>query len=51
VFTSYDDYFCSEVDMEAEVYLMLANLLVHTVLPGAVTIAEDVSGMPLLCRY
>lgn len=50
VFTSYDDYFSGEVDMQAEVYLMLANLLVHSVLPGGVTIAEDVSGMPLLCR-
>lgn len=29
---------------------MLANDLVHTLLPNAVTIAEDVSGMPTLCR-
>jgi 1,4-alpha-glucan branching enzyme len=31
-------------------YLMLANDLVHSILPDAVTIAEDVSGMPTLCR-
>jgi hypothetical protein len=29
---------------------MLANDLVHSMLPDAVTIAEDVSGMPTLCR-
>jgi 1,4-alpha-glucan branching enzyme len=29
---------------------MLANELVHALLPAAVTIAEDVSGMPGLCR-
>lgn len=29
---------------------MLANALVHTLLPQAITIAEDVSGMPTLCR-
>lgn len=29
---------------------MLANKLVHDILPGAITIAEDVSGFPGLCR-
>lgn len=29
---------------------MLANELVHRLDPGAITIAEDVSGMPGLCR-
>jgi 1,4-alpha-glucan branching enzyme len=29
---------------------MLANDLIHTLLPDGVTIAEDVSGMPTLCR-
>jgi 1,4-alpha-glucan branching enzyme len=29
---------------------MLANQLVHSLLPSAITIAEDVSGMPTLCR-
>ena len=36
--------------MDGIVYLMLANQLVHTLNPGAITIAEDVSGMPTLCR-
>jgi len=45
-FTSYDDYFSDEVDEEALVYLTLANRLIHQVKPGAITIAEDVSGMP-----
>jgi len=29
---------------------MLANTLVHRLKPGAITIAEDVSGHPTLCR-
>lgn len=29
---------------------MLANYMVHSVNPGAITVAEEVSGMPLLCR-
>jgi len=43
---SYDDYFGSAVDEDAVVYLALANKLIHEVRPGAITIAEDVSGMP-----
>ncbi|MCK5802264.1 MAG: alpha amylase C-terminal domain-containing protein [Lentisphaeria bacterium] len=45
-FTGYDDYFGDAVDEDAFAYLALANELVHTVRPDAVTIAEDVSGMP-----
>jgi 1,4-alpha-glucan branching enzyme len=41
----YDDYFGGNVDRDAVVYLQLANQLVHTLDPGAVTVAEDVSGM------
>jgi 1,4-alpha-glucan branching enzyme len=41
----YDDYFSGNVDRDAVLYLQLANQLVHTVRPGAITIAEDVSGM------
>ena len=48
VFSSYDDYFSNEVDNDAVVYLTLANRLIHRLVPDAVTIAEDVSGMPLL---
>jgi 1,4-alpha-glucan branching enzyme len=45
-FTSYADYFDDSVDEEALVYLALANRLIHAVNPRALTIAEDVSGMP-----
>ncbi len=45
-FTSYDDYFNDTVDEQALVYLALANKVIHQVRPDAVTIAEDVSGMP-----
>ncbi len=45
-FTSYHDYFGDEVDEDAYVYLALANDLIHEINPNAVTIAEDVSGMP-----
>ncbi|MDM8535922.1 alpha amylase C-terminal domain-containing protein [Desulfobacterales bacterium HSG17] len=45
-FTSYADYFNHSIDNHALVYLTLANKLIHTLRPDAVTIAEDVSGMP-----
>ena len=45
-FTSYDDYFSGNVDEDAVAYLTLANALVHTIDPQAVTIAEDISGLP-----
>ena len=45
-FTSYDDYFDNSVDEDALTYLGLANTLIHDVRPDAVTIAEDISGMP-----
>lgn len=48
----YNEYYGpnSAVDPDAMVYLMLANRLIHDLIPNAVTVAEDVSGMPLLCR-
>ena len=49
-FTGYDDYFNANVDEDALCYLALANQLIHDVRPDAVTIAEDVSGMPGLAR-
>ena len=49
-FTQYADYFGSDVDPDALLYLTLANELIHTVNPNAVTIAEEVSGMPLLAQ-
>jgi len=45
-FTSYHDYFDDSVDEQALVYLMLANQVIHDVRPDAITIAEEVSGMP-----
>lgn len=48
VFGGYEDYFSPEADNDAIVYLTLANRLIHRLVPEAVTIAEDVSGMPLL---
>ncbi len=45
-FNHYDDYFGKEVDEDAWVYLALANTLIHTIYPHALTIAEDMSGMP-----
>ncbi len=47
---NYKEYFGLQVDVDGVVYLMLANQLVHDLLPDAITIAEDVSGMPTLCR-
>ena len=49
-FTSYADYFDESVDEDALAYLTIANRLVHELRPEAVTIAEDVSGMPGLAR-
>ncbi|MBS3776485.1 MAG: alpha amylase C-terminal domain-containing protein [Bacteroidales bacterium] len=45
-FGSYDDYFNRYVDTDAYVYLSLANKVIHEVTPTAVTLAEDISGMP-----
>ncbi len=45
-FTSYDDYFTENVDEAAITYLTLANRVIQEIRPGAVTIAEDISGLP-----
>jgi 1,4-alpha-glucan branching enzyme len=45
-FLSYEDYFNPNVDEDALTYLALANRVVHSLRPDAVTVAEDVSGMP-----
>jgi 1,4-alpha-glucan branching enzyme len=45
-FDSRDKFFGPDVNDDALVYLTLANRLVHELRPDAVTIAEDVSGMP-----
>ena len=47
----YGEYFGMATDVDAMVYLMLANDMLHTLYEGhAITIAEDVSGMPALAR-
>ena len=45
-FVRYDDYFDANVDGEAVTYLRLANKLIKQINPMALSIAEDMSGMP-----
>ena len=45
-YVNYDMYFNGSVDDDAWVYLRLANQVIHAVKPKAITIAEDVSGLP-----
>lgn len=45
-FCQYGDYFNGHQDDNAICYLTLANQLIHQVNPHAITIAEEVSGMP-----
>ncbi len=48
-FSDYSMYFSMNTDVEAVTYLQLANELIHQVNPNAITIAEDMSGMPGMC--
>lgn len=45
-FGSYDDYYNGNQDTNAITYLTLANKLIHDLNPNAITIAEEMSGMP-----
>ncbi|MDE6692758.1 MAG: alpha amylase C-terminal domain-containing protein, partial [Muribaculaceae bacterium] len=45
-FGSYDDYYDGGEDTNAITYLTLANKLIHEINPKAITIAEEMSGMP-----
>ncbi len=45
-FGGYGDYYDGGQDTDAITYLTLANLLIHQVKPTAITIAEEMSGMP-----
>jgi len=45
-FTSYNEYFDGNQDEDALVYLFLANKMIHKFNPAALTIAEEMSGMP-----
>ena len=48
-FTNYGMYFSMNTDLEAINYLQLANELIHEVNENALSIAEDMSGMPGMC--
>ena len=48
-FSSYDQYFGLNTNVDAITYLQLANELIHSVNPFAVTVAEEMSGMPGMC--
>ena len=45
-FKTYDDYFDGSIDLDAFSYVTLANELIHSLNPNAITIAEEVSGLP-----
>lgn len=45
-FCNYGDYYNGHEDDNAICYLTLANELIHEINPKAITIAEEVSGMP-----
>ncbi|WP_158860952.1 alpha-amylase family glycosyl hydrolase [Lunatibacter salilacus] len=49
-FDHFDKYFNDDVDQEAIIFMQLANRLIHTIKPDAISIGEEVSGMPGLCR-
>lgn len=48
-FSNYGMYFSMNTDIEAITYLQLANELIHKINPHAITVAEDMSGMPGMC--
>ncbi len=48
-FVNYGMYFSGNTDDDAVVYLGLANELIHKLNPRALTVAEDMSGMPGMC--
>ncbi|MDO4229800.1 MAG: alpha amylase C-terminal domain-containing protein [Capnocytophaga sp.] len=45
-FTNYSLYYDGNQDVDAITYLTLANQVIHEVYPQAITIAEEMSGMP-----
>ena len=48
-FSDYSQYFSTDTDLDAITYLQFANQLIREVRPDAITIAEDMSGMPGMC--
>lgn len=49
-FSNYDNYYNLNQDGDAICYLTLANKLIHQINADAITVAEDMSGMPGLAR-
>ncbi|MBR1584435.1 MAG: alpha amylase C-terminal domain-containing protein [Clostridia bacterium] len=49
-FSDLSMYFTMNTDVESVTYLQLANELIRQVNPRAVTISEDMSGMPGMCE-
>lgn len=45
-----EEYFTNSIDEDAVAYLYLANEVIHLIKPTAITIAEEVTGMPGLAR-
>lgn len=48
-FCNYGMYFSDNTDRDAVIYLSLANELIHSINKNAITISEDMSGMPGMC--
>jgi len=48
-FDNYGKYFSMNTDVEAITYLQFANELIKEINPDALSIAEDMSGMPGMC--
>lgn len=48
-FLDYSKYFSMDTDISAVTFLQLANDLIREIRPDAITIAEDMSGMPGMC--
>ena len=49
-FDNYGKYFDESTDSAAIIYLQTANKLIHSINAKALTVAEDMSGMPGACR-
>jgi len=48
-FDQYDKYF-NDLDLDAVLYFQLANVLIKEIKEDSIVIAEDMSGLPGLCR-
>ncbi|KAJ6742441.1 14-ALPHA-GLUCAN-BRANCHING ENZYME, partial [Salix viminalis] len=46
---NYNEYFGYATDIDAVVYLMVVNDMIRGLFPEAISIGEDVSGMPTFC--